>query len=333
METILSGIKQVEGPVSYFLLYPTNKLNKILGRKAPPILMFGDIHSGRNKCDKCEVKDGCYSFYEKDNIIPFMKYLNEKQIKYIDVYLEQWLSKTFREEEKLSITKTPIKQNSAIIDTVLNLLPCFSKGIQHCPYPNLRVHMVDVRASIEDDKYLGDAVLEQYKNYVIENKNYERFIEYIKTTFPDENILNIFKLLNNYSMTEYVQEPFYRKHSRMVHELNQLPPELQKQLIETVPTSKYSQHLLKIVEFNMNVVDIYTISRILKTIQSKLAVVYMGNDHILNIKEILIKLSLYKVKKEYNQFEYKEGFYFETQKQYELFNKKLENTPKCLNFN
>jgi hypothetical protein len=351
----LSKIKKIEGPISYVYLTPTAKLKKIFPNP-PSILLFGDVHIGDKRCKSCDVNEGCYSFYNYNDVISFLKLLNEQHNLTIDAFFEYWVPK--KQREKLFKSKSQ-KHNSAMVDIVMSVIPCFSKGVLPCKYPNLRSHMADIRKSKKDDKYLGDSLLDIFNDMVIKSDNAELFLKYLKEVYPNETIDYIFDVIKrffkNYSIEDYVKDPFYQKYGRVYHEYKQIPEELKEKLVnifdfefklpklkisgfidlllEETKEGKYISYPdinSRIIEFQTRLVDLYTISRILKTAKyekpSNLSIVYLGEFHTQNIRKILTQLKLYNIKSEYIPVPFKE-FKIDYNAYVSLI-----NLPRCIDF-
>jgi len=137
-------LKTVEGPISYCLLKPTDKMKDILGSRPPIILLFGDLHKGDKKCIlDCKEEDGCLSFYGGNPTIHnFFSYMS--RIAHVDVFLEVWYEKV---ERKLGRIKYKNKdQNSALIEFIKFTSPCFNlKDKKDCQVKDYYIHMADPR--------------------------------------------------------------------------------------------------------------------------------------------------------------------------------------------
>jgi len=137
-------LKTVEGPISYCLLKPTDKMKDILGSRPPVIILFGDNHKGDQKCiPDCKEEDGCLSFYGGNHTIHnFFSYMS--RIAHVDVFLEVWYEKV---ERKLGRIKYKNKdQNSALIEFIKFTSPCFNlKDKKDCQVKDYYIHMADPR--------------------------------------------------------------------------------------------------------------------------------------------------------------------------------------------
>ena len=182
----------------------------------------------------------------------------------------------------------------------------------------------------DDSKYLGDSIVTALLNVLWGDKKAIIAIkELLKEKFPDFTPNYIIRFLqkvivSDFGELDYFNEPFVKKYSRTYHEWIQLPQSLRKQLYNRakilykyvyqkthtyndiqdinnyfnmiVDTSKYVETSYKIkslylLHVKIFLVDMYTISRSLKTFKgglpSQLSVIYLGGAHIENITYLL----------------------------------------------
>jgi hypothetical protein len=338
--TIMRDMVTLEGPISASIHTPKKQSMNL-----PVLLLLGDDHSHRTKCDMCKMENKCYSLYKTDNEYrsTFLDYLHAQAIKYkwiIDIYIERWIDN--RSSEKF---RKPLKTNkdSALIDTSFLTRPC-ADFIQHpnakstCYYSAFRIHDVDVREhsniKIQLDSFYNQFItLLKTITEIKSNKPLEKIKEIIKTFIEDnqqyfDDGMTLLSFIFTDTTTTYrdlLENDTFKK-TRTYHEFSKVPDHFKemiksyystKQIVYTdvknifefiknfiknpdiidnslVEDIKKSITALKstiLTNFGSVLVDIYTISRILKVIETKLpsqlSVIYLGNWHINNIKNIL----------------------------------------------
>jgi len=233
---ILNNLKKVEGPFSAYILKPTNYLNSILTRTTAPIfLLFGDIHEGSQKCNRCEEKDGCYSFYTKNNLPPTIHNLFNLLSEHfnVDVFLEVWVPFQFR--QNLIQTKKVTSSSSGLFNFAVFSAPClqlYSK--EGCEIDKYKIHMSDTRK---------DSMYKNIDSITVEamlKLNYQEFLNYVNEYFKDEDPRQILKLVSDrlrLGTTEFLKKEFRNNHlikswSKTYKQLNKLPIKLQNMLYE-----------------------------------------------------------------------------------------------------
>lgn len=344
---IKQRVRRIEGPISATIMVPTNKLSTDLGRDGPVIVLLYDYHVGNQRCDSCDVKDGCYSLYSPSSFLTMINDLSRDESISTDLFLETWLSKSEREKFNNSTYQLNNKllYNSALVDSILWSVKCMTRERRlDCPLPNIRTHMSDIRKITDSHTFnsivrLLDNMIQFMKGDVSLETGILRVKGVIKKKYNiDPN--DVFDLIDRFfhnkcDIIEVFTHPFYNN-SRFKHEFNQLPVSIQNTLINRTESIKdvYSIKLrlvrldnfentfndfiaiLKDPSINHNYnwdafeqivntlhnsklfiyldavyVDIYTVSRLLKTFKgglpSQLSVIYLGWLHSDNIVKML----------------------------------------------
>lgn len=329
----LLKIDKVEGPITSFLLKPTTKLNELLGRDAPILAMFGDYHMLRYGCKTCKSQDECYSLYVRNGVVPFIKMIDEeaqeKDIR-VDIFLELWNEASQRKKTRCKTQSRPLetnalvkKENSALVDVIDHVECCIGKS-DKCPYSDrLRFHMMDVRTPFSGEKYKSDMLFKLFDMIPDKNLNLYNYLSFAENLYQEYDMTELVHILTDlfvkFDSRSYFDNDFVKKNSRTFHEINKLPKKLAKLLLDSVNNLKFEidfavdqDNVLlntlipinvksKSFLFSMQLFDLYSISRILKTPKdsntSHLSVVYAGALHIKNIYDFLIKNGLYEVVK------------------------------------
>lgn len=312
----LSVINRLEGPVSYTVLEPTHKLNKILKRTGPKILLLGDIHIGNGTCENCSVENGCYSLY---NTNTFLQYMNEQATitgLVVDFFIETWVHtltrttsrtdirrstpKRFLNKEELKDSRADLLKNSSMEDTMYMIRNCFGR-LEDCPFNNIRVHMADPRNN-KRRKYSFDKLFATFTHLkkknayeLITDIGYDQWIKFPKFDPVDITRLLYYVYINGLQAKTFFNEPLFHQHSMTYKEFIQLPIQLQIIL-------KYGSYTINFHKTSL-MVDLYTICRILKTPKeegepSQFSIVYLGDAHIENIVKLLTDTGLYTIKLE-----------------------------------
>lgn len=329
----LSAVKKLQGPVAINLLTPTPLLNSLLGRVGPDICLLDDVHGGRNKCESCNPDEGCFSLYTDDDL-SFLRYIDQVAAEtglVTDLFLEYWAP--LEHEPQIGI------HNSALADTVMVTLGCRPRSVwRECPLPHVRVHMADVRRFYEakssdapprspQEKYLGDTLYDVF----VRHKGRGTFKRYCDRAFPEIPIAHIKELIYEYFDIEttaetirdrFVSDPFFKRYSRIHHELAQLPPQVRHDIESyfIIPLQgaalrarhTYIQYgiipthgIIQRIEFCpmdfSSMMDVYAIARLLKvpgvgtmeSSASQFGIFYMGATHCRNIAEQLVKMGYY----------------------------------------
>jgi hypothetical protein len=174
IQTITQAIDTLEGPVSYHLLRPTDKLNVALGRQGPVMMLLGDIHRGKLHCDvECKTKNLCFSTY-RDRDFSLLKFIDQTLAPFVttDLFMEMWSDKfnLFHRLGSTSIYGTNF--DSSLIDIIGDFEPCtvYDKKTKSkpfelmCPVNNIRVHKTDVRAMLSLTRDVNEPEAYFYKN-------------------------------------------------------------------------------------------------------------------------------------------------------------------------
>ena len=165
----LKVIQKLEGPVKSVILKPTQKLNQLLGREAPIMMLLSDWHSKLQTCKpNCNTFDGCFSLFGKSSLIEYINTMAKEDGVTVDFFVEMWLDKSDRKYFK---NKQDINQGDIFLDynnkddsdTSLQDVHSYSVLCASlnsiCPYKNIRTHMTDVRDVNEiDDKYTSSSL-------------------------------------------------------------------------------------------------------------------------------------------------------------------------------
>jgi hypothetical protein len=260
IETITQAIHTVEGPTSYHLLRPTEKLEAALGRQGSVMLLLGDVHQGKIHCDvECKPQNNCFSTY-RDRDFSLLKFIDNTLAPFVttDLFLEMWSDQYNLFNRLGSRSIYGLNFDSSLIDVIDDLEPCtvWDKRTKTkpfelmCPVNNIRVHKTDVRAMLS---LAGDPNEEKayfYKNAefvllwaLISLNEYNQpatttdFEELVNDNFQSLNsnggerwkelLMLILKRIEMGSLlffqTYYRQHPLFRKNSRVYKELEQLP--------------------------------------------------------------------------------------------------------------
>ena len=343
---IKQRVRRIEGPVSATIMVPNNKLNIDLGRDGPVIVLLYDYHEGNQRCDSCDVKDGCYSLYSPSSFLTMINDLSRDESISTDLFMEMWYSKSDREKYKNK--KYSFKfglHNSALNEMISSTVSCltFTRERQlNCPVPNIRTHMGDTRKMVNAHTFI--AIFERIHTMIGFMKDSFSLNEAIKkvkeiiTKYYNVEPNTIFDLIDQYfhrklNIIDVFTHPFYHN-SRFKHEFNQLPFSIQEYLKKATTSIKnkytdkfqlgdaedgfnkfisilkdpssinenYSWNVfeenvmsihdaLKFTKLDLLFVDIYTVSRLLKTfnggLPSQLSVIYLGAMHTDNIVKML----------------------------------------------
>ena len=241
---LLNQIRQLSGPVGYYVMVPTAKLNDMLGRQGPVILLLSDEHRYKKGCKICTVDKGCYSLFHEDKHT-FARMLNEfmnKEKLVKDIFLERWGS-GIKEKDLLQrkFEEKPQKRfhESALGDFSHVLKPCWNYQRENtlpqemCMTKHIRVHKSDPRHLGGQDEYryaesIFNVIRERYVNPSI-------FADYVNKYFPDFTAEEIFQLVldrfemgaNKFLQTRFWTHPFFKKYSKMYKQIQALPENLQ----------------------------------------------------------------------------------------------------------
>lgn len=260
---IISKIESLEGPVYAALLKPKNNTLNINKQKykLPVIFLLSDYHEGSEKCLECSLEKNCYSLYSNNRQIPtFLQYIiRELDIKNLngDLYLEDWIDKWILNKKYLIPFFEFIaicKETSALSHTLYQIMKCAgplkenSQSKKMCK--RLRVHSSDPRKLTPNSeyKYTADSLRYRLMEFLFVNldkpftiKIIQTFKKELEKEFNDEFIANY--ILEDFKKT-YEGETnivnflktskLFQKHSRTIHELNQLPEKLQEIIYDKI---------------------------------------------------------------------------------------------------
>jgi len=314
------------------------------------------MHIGNQRCDSCDVNNGCYSLYKPSSFMTMINETSRNKSISTDFFLELWLSKLDRQHINISEMSTDVTQNSALGENISWLMKCITRDKRiECPLPNIRTHMSDTRS----EEYSLVSILYDIRKYSGVYNGIYTLKNIIKEKYnidPNEIFDLIERILyNKFDVMEVFTHPFFNK-SRLKHEFNQLPISIQYNIKKSVESIKhlYTEtdtftlssnfkdifkefmdylknpsinisniiHILKDIVttlitliqasyFNTCLVDIYTVSRILKTFKgglpSQLSIVYLGARHGDNIMKLLS--GYYDVFQTYGNPEFMKDFY------------------------
>ena len=269
IDACLQAGTRFEGPVSYVLLKPRKELEDILGRPAPVLWLFGDVHTIRLKCQpSCEEIDKCLTFYStlpfggttRGSFLPHLETIGKSHHIVTDYFLEWWpnwnnadlpaLYKLGPSDNPISdytarkVAKETVEnQPSSIMDNYVDVFDCISKTKTNCHVPYLRVHSGDTRFRPDDFNSLFD--LQKYNdvdkwiavcNRVMglhEASDIERTKVHLRCL---QIIVDRIKLGSHGFAKAFLQDEKLRQmlqmHSKTVFELIQVPTSLQTSMIE-----------------------------------------------------------------------------------------------------
>lgn len=234
---ILKKLKQLDGPISFHLLKPTRKLNEMLGRNGPVMLLLGDAHVGNKGCDKgCNVSKNCYSVYERDDFSFFYKLIEPLKCT-TDVFFEWWFKYPF--SSKKEITDDDLEQsshNSGLGESIKEFQQCMKYNKQtgktqpDCKAKHVRFHMTDTRNVYVEKQFQFAEALEM----LLLRRDIDEFKGVIEDYYPNFNWKEIFSLFlkrielgsQKFFETYFLQHPLFKQHSKIYKQLNALPPSL-----------------------------------------------------------------------------------------------------------
>ena len=320
---LLSVIESFEGPVNVEVMIPNKRLFKELGKPGPVLVLLGDFHIGDQKCDDtCEPKSGCYSLYAPSTFLDFADKLAKKHSISTDLFVEVWFSETSMRHISGGgrLKKGPSGQfNSAMADVTIETAGC-AMQVQ-CPFPHIRTHMSDPRKVDSRSKYNAEwlfySVLDSLGKYHLDD-----YREQLESNFPGFKSNYLLSLVSKmytreYTMYNFLSEPFFQKYSRVYHEFVQLPKKVSEGLLresekvrhikflkEQRPNPEFKRFFDKLIIEDLyskdltsfyrrpilldHLVDMYTIARALKRfrrgLDSELSIIYLGDYHIESIK-------------------------------------------------
>jgi hypothetical protein len=313
----LEVIKYLEGPVSVEFMVPTEELRELLGHKGPDLLLMGDFHYGNARCPTCKPTEGCYSFYN-DDMIEYLDFVANKFNITTDIFLEFW----FRKDQSLSYY---VKPDSALVNVIKATEPCRPEGAKYkkCILKKIRAHMTDIRVD-RSSKYKGDSIYQLYQDVRKTYNGEQKFKHICETDFPDIPYNDIKTMVNKFFdpltsaeeiHTDYLTAPFFKKYSRLHHELAQLSepirnniikhlviphsPEDKKYRLAMITNANHAQWYLTPVD-SARMLDAYTICRLFKNYTdgkyTEFGIVYLGADHVMHIARVLKLLGYYTTK-------------------------------------
>lgn len=223
-------LKTIEGPVSYYLLKPTQKMKEIMRGRPPIIILFGDIHSKNNKCSiQCKEEDGCFSFYgDNPTITNFFSYISKFAT--VDLYLEMWFDKTRRTKKQLDMYHKLEGQSSALGEFRSFVKPCLNlEDKKDCQVKDYRIHMTDPRGAFQSNN------IDSIMSYAITKYDFQKFKRHVKKYLPDVDYRKLMTLaLQSLKLgtKEFMKKVFrynsiIQKFSKVYKQLSKLPIELQ----------------------------------------------------------------------------------------------------------
>ena len=230
IKQLLSDIKILDGPISFSILIPTKKLNKILKRQAPIMILLGDEHSCGSRCiDNMKTQSGYYSLYDDT----FLKYIDNfaltNKIK-IDFFIENWIDKDI-DNPVFKSNKT----NSAIYYMLENVTKCYRKK-NNCEYNNIYFHYGDPRNSNNQD--INIILKNGFSNTYLELQNKIKMLNRLNNNnlLNDITLLEILKKRIELGSNEFIKfaidNQVMQKYSKVIKQLKQLPDELQKLFLD-----------------------------------------------------------------------------------------------------
>ena len=175
-------ISSISGPISFYYFRPTNLLSKL-----PLIMLFGDMHRGREKmCKKCscskETKSCCYKLSDPD----FLQLFDSLASHYpIDFYTETSFGGTGR----------GFRNGEMEILTTGDMISCYHhrlRGTEYdkCPTQNIRWQAADIRTASHIYQY-------KYTNRNTESE-YLNTSKYFKYSVYVESQLEVISYMINY---------------------------------------------------------------------------------------------------------------------------------------
>ena len=256
-DTIVRAIqkeaRKYEGPVSYTILKPRTALEQILGRPAPVLWLFGDMHVTRNMCEQCDendAKEPCLTFY---STLPFngtkrgtfayhLESIAKKLQIVTDYHMESWteaMQETYNFELNISYkfaNPDPRYHPSSLSDNYMDMFPCIPKyKHKSCHVPKLRVHVADSRQKVVDFNMLLD--LKQYNTFELWKRACNTIVnkqisDELAQKIRQRECLYLISKRILLGPCEFAKQfacsnPILAKHCKTSFELLQLPPVLQ----------------------------------------------------------------------------------------------------------
>ena len=250
VEAIQNEARKYEGPISYTILKPRPEIEKVLGRPAPVLWLFGDHHNGRNKCDICDendAKERCLTFYstlpyggtKRGTFASSLESIGKKLNIVTDYHLEFWPKIPLQETVKYNRPEwEDMHEKSAIYDNIHDMFPCISKDKERCHVPNLRVHVANARDQMDYfDHLLNFAKLNTFDRWrdacdAIVSRGITDSYERLKNQMQCLILIRQRIVLGprEFAIQYACSDNILSKHSKVSFELLQLPSALQKSM-------------------------------------------------------------------------------------------------------
>lgn len=241
------GLHRLRGPVHFVSMYVPGTDSQVI--------LLGDHHAGSVCTAACPVGVGyrCASAQPmKDKRAGPLLGFDMSLFAHLDttyghmkpnVYLEAWMTDAVRAGTEAddwdsltdfaSVPAEDVYNMGPLSATMYHLRPCMvpaTRDTAACPYRNIRVHAADPR--VWDTKVwtplyrLANAAASHSTRQVLE------FVQWCQETHPDFSVEDIVRALFDQEPCASVTHAFCRRHSRVYHEVHQLPIGVSGRLIE-----------------------------------------------------------------------------------------------------
>jgi hypothetical protein len=225
------GLKLIRGPIRYVFMVPRSETQTPY--PLPVLVLLGDEHDVEF-CEKTCADPGCVAAQNHTHNT-FLTHLDTVYGDFApDVFLEAWVDK---EDRVVGVgdgdgadpppRHFSLYKEGPMNNYIWNALPCaypHKKVHKHtgslvtCPYKNLRVHVGDTRTKIGEIEDLYESLFAHLSG------PFELLAEQWAAAFPEVAPEAIVESLLDVTPLKYLHDPFFQTHSRVAHELRQLPP-------------------------------------------------------------------------------------------------------------
>ena len=120
-------VRRIEGPVTARIMVPRDTLSRDLGRNGPVLVLLSDTHLGNQRCDSCQVEDGCYSLYQPSTFMTMINELARDESISTDLFLEVWLDEWARQNISTVRLGPGGNQNSSLGEMISWVSHCYTR--------------------------------------------------------------------------------------------------------------------------------------------------------------------------------------------------------------
>ncbi len=224
------GLALIRGPVSYVFMRARNDAPSGL----PDMVFLGDLHEDK-PCSMPCTKASCVSIQSRDQST-FLQHLDAVYGHLRpDVFIEVWTPQQGRWHEPGEAEDMPRSipelQETPMTNTGWHVQGCmFPKtrtafvhdSVTPCPYDHLRVHGVNIRNTSDAFKYKASNVVPLLLHNM-DAANAPLLLTTLRRDFPDFRPMEVLMAVLHPSNLKFFCNPFLMKHSRVCHELRQVP--------------------------------------------------------------------------------------------------------------